>query len=76
MPTQQAPQLGPDAVRVSSIMPSLASSALTVRLSIVRNGTRPSIKGPASWFTGSVRIDCLFQAEGDEQYLGGPLVTE
>ncbi|MBT2119112.1 cupin domain-containing protein [Dyella sp. LX-66] len=27
---------------------------------IYRNGSRPSVKGPASWFTGNVRIDPLF----------------
>ncbi|MFL5303557.1 MAG: cupin domain-containing protein [Polyangia bacterium] len=31
-------------------------------MSISRNGTRPSEKGPAEHFTGSVRIDQLFQA--------------
>lgn len=30
-------------------------------MEITRNGTRPSGKGPAEWFTGSVRIDPLFQ---------------
>jgi quercetin dioxygenase-like cupin family protein len=29
---------------------------------IIRNGTRPSGKGPADWFTGSVRVDPLFSA--------------
>lgn len=41
---------------------------------IVRNGTKPSIKGPESWFTGSVRIDSLFQAE-EPARLGGGIVT-
>jgi quercetin dioxygenase-like cupin family protein len=31
-------------------------------MSTSRNGTRPSEKGPAEHFTGSVRIDQLFQA--------------
>ncbi|HET6438790.1 MAG TPA: cupin domain-containing protein [Anaeromyxobacter sp.] len=31
-------------------------------MNIIRSGTRPSQKGPADWFTGSVRIDPLFQA--------------
>ena len=29
---------------------------------IVRAGSKPSGKGPADWFTGTVRIDPLFQA--------------
>lgn len=52
---------------------------------IIRSGTKPSIKGPDTWFTGSVRIDNMFQAAApgratgaivDEQYLSGALVTE
>lgn len=30
-------------------------------MEITRPGTQPSAKGPADWFTGSVRIDPLFQ---------------
>jgi quercetin dioxygenase-like cupin family protein len=30
-------------------------------MTIDRNGSRPSVKGPADWFTGTVRIDPLFQ---------------
>jgi quercetin dioxygenase-like cupin family protein len=29
---------------------------------IIRSGTKPSVKGPDTWFTGSVRIDNMFQA--------------
>jgi quercetin dioxygenase-like cupin family protein len=31
-------------------------------MDINRNGSRPSGKGPAEWFTGTVRIDPLFEA--------------
>jgi quercetin dioxygenase-like cupin family protein len=31
-------------------------------MNITRCGSQPSRKGPAEWFTGSVRIDPLFQA--------------
>ncbi|MGY2931895.1 quercetin dioxygenase-like cupin family protein [Bradyrhizobium sp. GM6.1] len=31
-------------------------------IDIKRNGSRPSQKGPEDWFTGSVRVDPLFQA--------------
>lgn len=31
-----------------------------MQMRIYRNGSRPSVKGPASWFTGNVRIDPLF----------------
>jgi quercetin dioxygenase-like cupin family protein len=30
---------------------------------IARNGSQPSSRGPADWFTGAVRIDPLFQPE-------------
>ena len=31
-------------------------------MEIKRAGSQPSGKGPAEWFTGTVRIDPLFQA--------------
>jgi quercetin dioxygenase-like cupin family protein len=31
-------------------------------MEIKRSGSQPSAKGPADWFTGTVRIDPLFQA--------------
>jgi quercetin dioxygenase-like cupin family protein len=31
-------------------------------MEIKRNGSQPSSKGPTEWFTGTVRIDPLFQA--------------
>ena len=31
-------------------------------MKIARSGTQPSAKGPADWFTGTVRIDPLFAA--------------
>lgn len=30
-------------------------------MDVKRNGSQPSGKGPAEWFTGNVRIDPLFQ---------------
>ena len=32
-------------------------------MKITRTGTTPSMQGPEEWFTGTVRIDALFQAE-------------
>ena len=32
-------------------------------MNIKRNGSQPSAKGPDEWFTGTVRLDSLFQAE-------------
>jgi quercetin dioxygenase-like cupin family protein len=41
---------------------------------IIRNGTKPSVKGPANFFTGSVRIDSPFQV-GEPGRAGGAIVT-
>jgi quercetin dioxygenase-like cupin family protein len=43
-------------------------------MEIVRNGTKPSMKGPAEWFTGDVRIDGLFQ-RSEPCRVGGAIVT-
>ena len=43
-------------------------------MEITRNGSQSSVKGPADWFTGTVRIDPLFQA-GTPARVGGGSVT-
>lgn len=43
-------------------------------MEIKRAGSQPSAKGPAEWFTGSVRIDPLFQAP-DPALVQGASVT-
>ena len=43
-------------------------------MEIKRNGTQPSVKGPADWFTGTVRIDLPFQGT-DAARVGGAVVT-
>ena len=43
-------------------------------MDIKRNGSQPSAKGPADWFTGTVRIDPLFQA-ADPARAAGACVT-
>jgi quercetin dioxygenase-like cupin family protein len=43
-------------------------------MDIMRNGSRPSGKGPSDWFTGTVRIDPLFSAPAPAR-VGGALVT-
>ena len=43
-------------------------------MQITRNGSQPSRKGPAEWFTGTVRIDPLFQAP-EPARVGGSHVT-
>jgi quercetin dioxygenase-like cupin family protein len=43
-------------------------------MEIKRNGTQPSVTGPAEWFTGTVRIDLLFNAQ-EPSRAGGAYVT-
>ena len=43
-------------------------------MDIKRVGSRPSSQGPTEWFTGSVRIDPLFEAH-DPARAGGASVT-
>jgi quercetin dioxygenase-like cupin family protein len=43
-------------------------------MDIMRGGSRPSGKGPAEWFTGSVRVDPLFSAP-EPARVAGALVT-
>jgi quercetin dioxygenase-like cupin family protein len=43
-------------------------------IDIKRNGSRPSQKGPEDWFTGTVRVDPLFQAP-EPARAGGAYVT-
>ncbi len=43
-------------------------------MEIVRNGAKPSAKGPADWFTGDVRIDSMFKWQ-DPARVTGAIVT-
>ena len=45
-------------------------------MEIKRNGSQPSTKGPADWFTGTVRVDPLFQAPGPARVTGGSVTFE
>ena len=43
-------------------------------MEITKSGSQPSAKGPADWFTGSVRIDSPFQRQAPAR-IGGATVT-
>jgi quercetin dioxygenase-like cupin family protein len=45
-------------------------------MDITRAGSRPSNKGPADWFTGTVRIDPLFDAPGPARAAGASVTFE
>lgn len=45
-------------------------------MKMYKNGERASVKGPADWFTGNVRIDPLFPAEAPARASGGSVTFE
>ena len=45
-------------------------------MEIKRSGSQPSNKGPADWFTGTVRIDPLFQAKKSARAAGNSVTFE
>ncbi|MFL5477572.1 MAG: cupin domain-containing protein [Gemmatimonadaceae bacterium] len=45
-------------------------------MEIKRVGSTPSAKGPADWFTGTVRIDALFQAPQPARVAGAAVTFE
>jgi hypothetical protein len=46
------------------------------QMEIKRSGSRPSAKGSADWFTGSVRVDPLFQAPDPARVAGASVTFE
>ena len=45
-------------------------------MEIKRSGSQPSVKGPADWFTGTVRIDPLFPAQEPARAAGNRVTFE
>jgi quercetin dioxygenase-like cupin family protein len=45
-------------------------------MDIKRAGSQPSTKGPTDWFTGTVRIDPLFQANAPARAAGNAVTFE
>lgn len=45
-------------------------------MEIRRSGTQPSNKGPADWFTGTVRIDPMFSAPEPARVAGASVTFE
>jgi quercetin dioxygenase-like cupin family protein len=45
-------------------------------MKIQRIGSQPSAKGPSDWFTGTVRIDPLFQASAPARVAGAAVTFE
>ena len=53
----------PAVLQAQSKQPSTLTNHTTMDIQISRNGSQPSAKGPADWFTGTTRIDPLFAAK-------------
>ncbi|MEO1950915.1 quercetin dioxygenase-like cupin family protein [Thioclava sp. ES.031] len=45
-------------------------------MKIIRSGTNASMQGPEDWFTGTVRVDPLFQAEEPGRTSGSHVTFE
>ena len=45
-------------------------------MNITRAGSQPSNKGPADWFTGTVRVDPLFTAPAPARVAGASVTFE
>jgi quercetin dioxygenase-like cupin family protein len=62
--TGAAPMMKLIAAMALILSPATSASMVAQTVSISKNGSRPSEKGPAEYFTGSVRIDPLFDPQG------------
>jgi quercetin dioxygenase-like cupin family protein len=70
--------VAPAVLRVAgaSATATASSQRKVSRMEIKRVGTQPSQKGPADWFTGTVRIDPLFEAAEPGRAAGASVTFE
>ncbi|BDH45928.1 germin subfamily 1 member 15 [Salmonella enterica subsp. enterica serovar Choleraesuis] len=61
---------------MSLVISSMAAAGVAAeeKIQLTPNGSKPSVVGPESWFTGKVRIDAPFQASKPAT-VGGATVT-
>ncbi|MFJ4142835.1 cupin domain-containing protein [Pseudomonas sp. NPDC089734] len=57
-----------------SLLAAEAHSETGPALTVTPNGSQPSVRGPADYFTGQVRVDSPFKGTGDAR-VGGATVT-
>jgi quercetin dioxygenase-like cupin family protein len=55
---------------------ALAAEAAKQSQTITRAGSQPSVKGPAEYFTGNVRVDPLFPAKDSAPFSGAYVTFE
>jgi quercetin dioxygenase-like cupin family protein len=56
--------------------PAATTQGRNGTMQITRSGSQPSRKGPADYFTGTVRVDPLFQAPDPARVSGGHVTFE
>jgi quercetin dioxygenase-like cupin family protein len=59
-----------------AILRAHSTQTQETKMEIKRVGSQPSVKGPADWFTGTVRIDPLFQANPPARTSGASVTFE
>ena len=59
-----------------AILRAHSTQTQQINMEIKRIGSQPSSKGPADWFTGTVRIDPLFQANPPARAAGASVTFE
>lgn len=64
------------AVQLISFDPSPLQQTQESHMEIKRAGSQPSSKGPADWFTGTVRVDSLFAANAPARTAGASVTFE
>jgi quercetin dioxygenase-like cupin family protein len=62
--------------RLTAILRVPSTQQQKFNMEIKRIGSQPSVKGPADWFTGTVRIDPLFQANAPARAAGASVTFE
>jgi quercetin dioxygenase-like cupin family protein len=64
------------AVLAAGTTPSVPANARNATMDIKRSGSQPSGKGPAEYFTGSVRVDPLMQTPDPARVAGASVTFE
>src|SRR5256886_3396499 len=62
--------------RIDTCRPRARKASRRTPMEIKRSGSQPSGKGPADWFTGTVRVDPLFQAPDPARVAGASVTFE
>jgi len=59
-----------------SLLAGEVQASETPRVTVTPNGSQPSAKGPADWFTGTVRVDAPFKGSDDARVSGATVTFE